>query len=113
MNFEKHNFDYYHLHFYYTKDNLAYPKELGEYIKEVYGVSLGRVHEQNVGPHPMWSVQLTIKAQNFYDVISFAIKNRRNLIFFIHPVSGDDLLDHTEYPMWVGEPQKLDLSIFN
>jgi len=30
----------------------------------------------------------------------------------LHAVTGDDLLDHTEYVQWLGDPITLDLSRF-
>ncbi len=113
MKFKEHNFKTYHLHFYYNESNIEYAKSLGQEIKKLYQVELGRFHERPVGPHPMWSVQLTLDRSNLYDALSFSIQNREDLIFFIHPVSGDDLKDHTDYATWVGEKQELDLSIFH
>ena len=30
----------------------------------------------------------------------------------LHPETGNDLMDHKEYAVWLGEPQELDFSIF-
>ena len=112
MKFINQEIKYYHIHLYYTEKNISYAKELGHKIKELFSIDLGRFHEKSVGPHPMWSVQITATRENFYDVMSYAVQNRRDLIFFIHPGSGDDLLAHTDYAIWVGEKQELDISIF-
>ncbi|MFT7095134.1 MAG: DOPA 4,5-dioxygenase [Alcanivorax sp.] len=38
--------------------------------------------------------------------------SRNGLTVFVHGLSGDDLRDHTELVMWLGESLPLDLSIF-
>jgi len=34
------------------------------------------------------------------------------LVVFLHPETGDDLKDHTDYAIWMGAMRELDLSIF-
>ena len=57
----------------------------------------------------MCSVQLTVNCQNFGEVIGWLNLNRKGLIVFIHPMTGDDLKDHTDYAMWMGDILKLNL----
>ncbi len=35
--------------------------------------------------------------------------NRKGLTILIHPLTGDDLIDHTDYASWMGEQQVLNL----
>ena len=37
--------------------------------------------------------------------------NRGDVDVFIHPNTGDDLLDHTQHIMWIGESYPLNLSV--
>ena len=46
------------------------------------------------------------------DLLSWLALNRNGLTILIHPLTGNDLLDHTDYASWMGEPQKLNLNVF-
>jgi len=37
--------------------------------------------------------------------------NRKGLTVFVHGLSGDDIYDHTELVLWLGESVELDLSV--
>ncbi|WP_127716215.1 DOPA 4,5-dioxygenase family protein [Halobacteriovorax sp. HLS] len=102
----------FHIHLYYTSESIHYAKELCELISTKFSVSIGRFHEKNVGPHPMWSVQILVEPDLFGDVLSFVALKRKDLIVFSHPVTGDDLKDHRDYAIWMGEIRELNLSIF-
>ncbi len=102
----------YHIHLYYTESNIKYAKELGSVVHEKFGVAIGRYHERPVGPHPMWSMQITVPIEKLGEVQSFIAINRQDLIAFIHPTTGDDLLDHTSYIGWLGESVKLNTEMF-
>lgn len=39
-------------------------------------------------------------------------KHRNGLSVLLHPVTGDDLMDHTEYASWLGQALTLKLLIF-
>jgi aromatic ring-cleaving dioxygenase len=34
-------------------------------------------------------------------------------VVFLHPLTGDDLADHTEHAIWMGAVRALDVSIFS
>ncbi|MCP4208130.1 MAG: DOPA 4,5-dioxygenase family protein, partial [Shimia sp.] len=72
----------------------------------------GRMHEKPVGPHPCWSCQLAFEPETFAAFIPWLALNRDGLVVFIHPDTGDELKDHTEHAMWMGEMMELDLSVF-
>ena len=103
---------FYHAHFYYTEETLDIAKSCIEKAGKELPVDLGHMHERNVGPHPMWSCQLLFEGENFQEVMEWLMLNRKGLTVFIHPVTGDDLIDHTEYTIWMGKQVELDLSDF-
>ena len=37
---------------------------------------------------------------------------RHGLVVFMHPDTGNDLLDHTDHAIWMGAIRPLDLSVF-
>ena len=103
----------FHAHLYYDSTNAHRAKEIIELAKAQSMFTVGRFHEKNVGPHPKWSCQLLFKRQDLNEVMPWLLKNRDNLTWFIHPLSGDDLRDHKDNAIWIGEKYNLDLNIFN
>jgi len=103
----------FHAHLYFDHTSLAIANEIVELAKSESIFSVGRLHEKNVGPHPMWSCQLLFETQDIKDAMLWLLINRRNLTWFIHPLSGDDLKDHSDYAIWMGEKYNLNLSMFN
>jgi aromatic ring-cleaving dioxygenase len=75
-------------------------------------VVVGRVHERPVGPHPHWSCQLAFDAAEFDAVIGWLDSHRDGLDVFVHGVTGNDLADHTDHAMWLGNESALDLRMF-
>jgi aromatic ring-cleaving dioxygenase len=73
-------------------------------------VSLGRFHERPVGPHPMWSYQLTILPDAFNAVVAWLTLHHGALDVFIHPNTGDQLRDHRDRALWLGHSHTLDLA---
>jgi len=73
---------------------------------------VGRVHEKPVGPHPCWSCQLAFAPGQFDRVVPWLALNRGDLVVFVHPQTGDDLRDHRDHAIWMGQVVALDLSIF-
>jgi aromatic ring-cleaving dioxygenase len=94
---------YYHAHLYYDETTIELAKSLGARAHELFGIKLGRFHERPVGPHPVWSCQLTVPVPLFAQVIPWLALNRSALNVFVHPVTGDDIADHTLHVMWLGQ----------
>ena len=46
------------------------------------------------------------------EVLPWLALNRKGLVVFLHPDTGDDLADHSEHAIWMGAIRPLDLSIF-
>jgi len=103
----------YHVHLYFDQNTVSLARQICETVKEQFSVFMGRVHEKNVGPHPRWSCQLTVSPEKFGAVIAWVAQNRAGLTVFIHPNTGDDLKDHQEHAIWMGEMLELDLSAFD
>ena len=102
----------YHAHVYFDADTTEQAKELCREVNAVFGVSVGHLHEKNVGPHPRWSCQLSLSVDEFQTVIPWLALNRGGLTIFTHPDTGEHLEDHRDRAIWMGEMLELDLSIF-
>ncbi len=99
----------YHAHVYYDAASKPVAAELREAIAARFDVSLGRWHDQPIGPHPCGSYQIAFRPEQFAALIPWLALNRRGLTVFVHPETGDVMADHTEYVMWLGESQELNL----
>lgn len=100
----------YHAHVYFGPETVAKARALCEEAARRFKVAMGRVHEQNVGPHPKWSCQLAFAADQFDTLVPWLDANRGGLDVLVHGLTGDDIRDHTDYAYWLGDEHALDLS---
>lgn len=100
----------FHAHVYYDADTRKQAEKLCKATGKKFGVKVGRMHDNPVGPHPRGSCQLTVDNDQFADVIPWLIQNRRGLTIFAHAQTGAALKDHTEHVLWLGPSEKLKLS---
>ena len=73
-------------------------------------LDLGRFHERQVGPHPMWSYQLAFGTDSFSWVVGWLTLNHGALDVFVHPNTGDELRDHRDSALWIGRSHPLNLA---
>ena len=99
----------YHVHVYYDKTTFDRAKILCEEAGKQFKVTVGRMHQKLVGPHPCWSCQLAFDRSEYAVLLSWLALNRQGLTILIHPLTGNDLKDHTDYASWMGQPQALNL----
>ena len=100
----------FHAHVYYDADTRAAALKLCEAAGKRFGVKVGRMHDNPVGPHPRGSCQLTVRTEQFAEVIPWLVLNRKGLTIFAHPQTGHALTDHTEHVIWLGPSEPLKLS---
>lgn len=104
---------YYHAHLYYEDAaGLAEARRVAAAAAERFAIRVGRFHERPVGPHPLWSCQLSFAAELFGEVVPWLALNRGSLDVFVHVGTGDDRFDHTQGVIWLGHSHPLDLSLF-
>ncbi|SAK46361.1 aromatic ring-cleaving dioxygenase-like protein [Caballeronia glebae] len=70
---------------------------------------LGRFHERPVGPHPMWSFQLGFGGDLLAPMLAWLTLNHGALDVFMHPNTGDALVDHRDSAVWIGHSHELAL----
>ena len=102
----------YHAHVYFDDATANLAQALCEAAAQKFSVTMGRMHHKPIGPHPSWSCQLAFDRSNHTELLTWLALNRNELTILIHPLSGNDLLDHTDYASWMGQPQKLNLEMF-
>lgn len=101
----------YHAHVYYDPPHRVRAAALCAAAGERFGIRIGRMHDNPVGPHPRGSCQLTVPPEQFATVIPWLIENRDGLTIFTHAETGDALKDHTDHVIWLGPSEPLDLSV--
>jgi len=97
----------YHAHVYFDANTINQARTLCELAAQLFALKMGRVHER-----PDWSCQLAFGPELIGEVLPWLALNRKGLVVFLHPDTGDDLLDHTEHAIWMGAMRPLDLSAF-
>jgi aromatic ring-cleaving dioxygenase len=100
----------YHAHVYYDAATRPQAEKLVQAAGETFGVKVGRMHDNPVGPHPRGSCQLTVPIGKFAEVIPWLIENRKGLTVFTHAQTGNAIKDHTDHVVWLGPSETLDLS---
>ena len=102
----------YHAHLYYDAKNMPEAQQLAHMINQAYSVSIGTFHRKPIGPHPVWSCQITVTPDLLGEVIAYLLIHHGTIDVFIHANTDNHLLDHTQHVMWVGKSYALNLSIF-
>ena len=67
--------------------------------------------DRPVGPHPIPQYEIHFLAPARDAVI--ALIEASGLRALVHPLTDDDLTDHTTLGHWIGEPLALDLSVLD
>lgn len=100
----------YHAHVYFDAGTLDQAVALCEAAAAQFPLVKGRVHQRPVGPHPDWSCQLAFGTELFADLVPWLVLHRNGLNVLVHPLTGNALRDHRDYPFWLGHSRPLDLS---
>jgi len=107
----------YHIHIYYEPEIRAVAEALHSRLsklKESGSISLihfvGQLRDSKVAPHPIPQFVIHITKENFETVLP--IIESSGLTALVHPLTDDDLADHTSLAQWIGEPVELDLTPF-
>jgi DOPA 4,5-dioxygenase len=99
----------YHAHVYYDAASKAAAAGLRAAIEAAFEVRMGRWHDDPIGPHPCGSYQFAFAPALFGELVPWLALNRSGLTVFIHPETGDDVPDHSDHAIWLGEQREIDL----
>src|SRR6476469_3734721 len=103
----------YHAHIYYSdEDRFAADVLRDQFVASRPEVLfVGQMTDRGVGPHPIPQFEVHFYKPALESVIS-AIE-ASGLRALVHPLTDDDLADHTKLGHWIGEPLDLDLSVLD
>ena len=103
----------YHAHIYYSEGDRAAAEALRDRFLAMPSQVLfvGRMMDSGVGPHPIAQYEVHFLESARPEVV--AAIEASGLRALVHPLTDDDLADHTSLAHWVGEPIELDVSVLD
>jgi DOPA 4,5-dioxygenase len=108
----------YHAHVYYDLGDREAAEALHRRISrsvdagELPGVLfVGEMRDRSVGPHPMPQFEIHFHEDALPGVLPLI--KASGLRALVHPLTDDDLADHTSLAQWIGEPLPLDVSVLD
>ncbi len=106
-------FEYYHSHIYFEANTIETAEKFYEKFQTLnLDLQVSRMIHKPIGPHPSPMFEVDFKAEHFMTMIQFMQDHRNGLNVLIHPLSGNEILDHTDYAMFLGLKVDLNLAIF-
>jgi len=110
----------FHAHIYFHNDDIASrtavlalkEKITSRFVEsEEKGVSIIGLREQAVGVHPTGNLAVLFSKARYGEFVVWLAHTRdpEHLNVIVHPLSPQQVLDHTERAVWLGTPQPLKL----
>ena len=110
--------DPWHAHIYYDQQSWQLAERLHQQLSNMLVdgsfedlVLVGHMYDRGVGPHPIPQFEI-----QFYESAVPRIKEilkATGLTCLVHPLTDDDVADHTTLAQWIGEPVPLDESVLD
>jgi DOPA 4,5-dioxygenase len=102
----------YHAHIYYEPRERAAASRCHQQLSRSKVVLfVGELRDQPVGPHPKAQFEAHFREDALPQIVS--LLKETGLTALVHPLTDDDLADHTTLGQWIGEPLPLDLSVLD
>lgn len=99
----------YHAHIYYSDQERPAAEALqADFGRRPEILFVGRMTDRGVGPHPVPQFEVHFLEDSRSAVI--AAIEASGLRGLVHPLTDDDLADHTSLAHWLGEPLELDVT---
>ena len=100
----------YHAHIYYSDSERPAAEALRANFEagRPQVLFVGRMPDGAVGPHPIPQFEVHFLEDSRTSVI--ATIDASGLRALVHPLTDDDLADHTSLARWIGEPLALDVT---
>ncbi len=94
----------YHIHIYYAEsEGPEVARGLRDALAARFEVELGMWREKGGGPHPSPMFQVNFATPLFPEIVPWLMLNRGGLNVLVHPETGDDVADHGEFALWLGQ----------
>lgn len=107
----------YHAHIYLSEGERATATALRDrFVAMMDGdtpiiLFVGPVTEGKTGPHPIAQYEIHFLARSLAALMP--VLEAAGLRILVHPLTLDDVADHTHLGHWIGEPVELDLGVLD
>jgi len=108
----------YHAHIYYDSNDRDAAERLHRQLASARGAGdfasvlfVGEMRDKSVGPHPKPQFEVHFLEDALPKVL--AVLKASKLTALVHPLTDDDLADHTSLAIWIGGPLPLDHSVLD
>lgn len=108
----------YHAHIYYSGDERSVAASLRDKLRSVHPDDplsalrfVGELRDHKAGPHITSQFEIHFD-ERLLPVVEAELR-RSGLRVLIHPLTLDDLGDHTYLGRWIGQPVELDLTVLD
>ena len=102
----------YHAHIYYDPaERLAAAALRDDFGRDPAIRFVGAMIDAGVGPHPIAQYEVHFLGAAVPAVV--AMIEATGLRALVHPLTDDDLADHTTLAHWIGEPVELDVTVLD
>jgi len=100
----------FHAHIYYTDEDRPAASALRDRFTagKPPVLFVGRMIDRGVGPHPIPQFEVHFLESARREVV--AAIEAANVRALVHPLTDDDLADHTTLAHWIGKPVELDVT---
>jgi aromatic ring-cleaving dioxygenase len=105
----------YHAHIYYTPETRALAAYLRQHLIDLMAsdalpqlLFVGKLKDHKAGPHPIPQFEIHYRKAALPAMLRFI--EDTGLTALVHPLTDDDLADHTTLAHWIGTPIELDLT---
>ena len=100
----------YHAHVFFGADEAAAANAMREaLVFTLPSIEVGPFLPRAAGPLPCPMFQITLEQQFVEALTKFLEENRENRSVLLHPLTNNELADHTINARWFGEPLPLNL----
>ena len=72
---------------------------------------MGEMRDRSVGPHPKAQFEVHFREDALAKILPLI--EASGLTALVHPLTDDDLADHTSLARWIGNPLPLDQSVLD
>lgn len=102
----------YHAHIYFDDAERAAATELREgFGRDTEILFVGDMTDGAAGPHPIAQYEVHFLGAAVPAIV--AKIEATGLRALVHPLTDDDLADHTTLAQWIGEPVELDVTVLD
>ncbi len=106
-----------HAHIYFDADAISTVRQVISKFSNIFSheifhkneITISKLQLGPIGPHPKGQGQITFMSKNFGEVVPWLMLNKNGLTVLVHRISEDEIKDHTERALWIGD--KLDLNL--